>query len=82
MYGVHRLQCTVVSQYRVFPRCTTALGYLQQVTVVFATPRNYDISSLLFLGPVSTKGKVIFVSLILVKVQNLCILLAHQVFRK
>lgn len=62
MYGVHRLQCSVVSQYCVFPRCTIALGYLQQVTVVFATPRNYDISSLLFLGPVEALGIICRVS--------------------
>lgn len=72
VYGVH---CTC-------PSCTTALGCLQHVTAVSATPRNHHILRTLFLGPGSTKGKVISVSLILVKEQNLCILLAHQAFHK
>lgn len=60
VYGVHHLHCSVVSRYRVCPRCTTALSYLQQVTVVFETPRNDDIPSLLFLGPEKHKGKSYF----------------------
>lgn len=82
VYGIHHLQRIVVSWYRVCPKCTIALVYPQQVTVVFATPRNCNIPSPLFLGPVNTKGKVISVSLIPVKVQNLCISLVHQAFRK
>lgn len=73
VYGVHQLPHSAVPRHPVCPRCTTALGCIQQVTAVFATPRNYNIPTPLFLGPVSTKGKVISVSLILLKVQNFLI---------